>query len=79
VYTRGIAIHDRVLRLSHTPTLDVERQRKMTDWSGLPILESLVDEFPLAGTTDEDFVFGLERLISGFEGLLAEQPDPPRD
>ena len=39
----------------------------------MPLLESLVDRHPLAGTTDEDFAFGMGRLISGFEALLAEQ------
>jgi AcrR family transcriptional regulator len=73
VYTRGIIIHDRILRLSDTPTLDVDRQRRITDWSTMPLLESLIDRHPLAGTTDEDFEFGMARLISGFEVLLREQ------
>jgi AcrR family transcriptional regulator len=29
---------------------------------------------PLAGTSDEDFAFGISRLIAGFEALLREQP-----
>jgi AcrR family transcriptional regulator len=74
VYTRGMIIHDRILRLSDTPTLDVgDRQRRITDWSTMPLLESLIDRHPLAGTTDEDFEFGMARLISGFEVLLREQ------
>jgi AcrR family transcriptional regulator len=72
VYTRGMIIHDRILRLSNTPTLD-ERQRRITDWSTMPLLGSLVDRHPLAGTTDEDFEFGMARLLSGFETLLREQ------
>lgn len=72
VYTRGMIIHDRILRLSNTPTLD-GRQRRMTDWSSMPLLESLIDRYPLAGTTDEDFAFGMQRLINGFEALLHEQ------
>jgi AcrR family transcriptional regulator len=72
VYTRGMIIHDRILRLSNTPTLD-DRQRRMTDWSTMPLLGSLIDRHPLAGTTDEDFAFGMARLISGFETLLREQ------
>ena len=55
-------LHDRILRLSHAPTLD-SRQRKMIDWSSMPLLESQLDRHPLAGTTDEDFQFGLARLI----------------
>jgi AcrR family transcriptional regulator len=72
IYTRGMTIHDRILRLSDAPTLD-ERQRRITDWSTMPLLESQIDRHPLAGTTDEDFEFGIARLISGFEALLAEQ------
>src|SRR5262249_6243073 len=64
--------HERILRLSHTPTLD-DRQRRITDWSTMPLLASLIDSHPLAGTTDEDFAFGMARLISGFESLLSEQ------
>ena len=77
VYTRGIIIHDRILRLSNTPTLDT-RQRRMTDWSSMPVLNTLIDRHPLAGTTDEDFEFGIARLISGFEVLLAEKGGKPR-
>jgi hypothetical protein len=67
-----MVIHDRILRLSHAPTLD-DRQRRITDWSTMPLLESLIDRHPLAGTTDEDFAFGMGRLIIGFEELLREQ------
>jgi AcrR family transcriptional regulator len=76
VYTRGMIIHDRILRLSNTPTLD-ERQRQITDWSTMPLLGSLIDRHPLAGTTDEDFEFGMARLRSGFEALLREQDTKP--
>jgi AcrR family transcriptional regulator len=76
VFTRGIILHDRILRLSHAPTLD-SRQRKMIDWSSMPLLESQLDRHPLAGTTDEDFQFGLARLISGFESLLREETSKP--
>ena len=72
IYTRGMTIHDRILRLSDAPTLD-ERQRRIADWSTMPLLQSQIDRHPLAGTTDEDFEFGIARLISGFEALLAEQ------
>lgn len=72
VYTRGAVIHDRILRLGHTPTLD-SRQRRMTDWNSMPILESLIGKYSLAGTSDEDFAFGVGRLLCGFEHLLAEQ------
>jgi Tetracyclin repressor-like, C-terminal domain len=72
IYTRGMTIHDRILRLSDAPTLD-ERQRRIADWSTMPLLQSQIDRHPLAGTTDEDFEFGMARLISGFEALLAEQ------
>jgi AcrR family transcriptional regulator len=72
IYMRGMIIHDRILRLSHTPTLD-DRQRLMIDWSTMPLLESQLERHSLAGTTDEDFAFGMARLISGFEALLREQ------
>src|SRR5258708_22396362 len=72
IYLRGMIIHDRILRLGDAPTLD-DRQRRMIDWSTMPLLESLIDRHPLAGTTDEDFEFGMGRLISGFEALLREQ------
>ncbi len=72
IYLRGMIIHDRILRLSDAPTLD-DRQRRIADWSTMPLLESLIDRHPLAGTTDEDFAFGMARLISGFEALLHEQ------
>jgi AcrR family transcriptional regulator len=78
VYTRGFVIHDRILRRSHTPTLD-SRQRRMTDWNSMPILASLIGEHPLAGTSDEDFSFGVGRLLCGFEVLLAEQDAAPAD
>jgi AcrR family transcriptional regulator len=79
VYTRGIVIHDRILWLSYTPTLDGGhgRQRRMTTWDSMPILESLIDKYPLAGTSDEDFAFGVGRLLCGFEHLLAEQDRGP--
>jgi AcrR family transcriptional regulator len=76
IYFRGMVIHDRILRLSDAPTLD-ERQRRITDWSTMPLLESQIDRHSLAGTTDKDFEFGLGRLISGFEALLAEQDSKP--
>ncbi|MCX5055275.1 MULTISPECIES: TetR/AcrR family transcriptional regulator [unclassified Streptomyces] len=72
VYTRGHIIHDRLLRRSNTPTLD-QRQQRMTDWSSMPVLASLLDRHPLAGTTDEDFAFSAARLLCGFEVALAEQ------
>jgi AcrR family transcriptional regulator len=72
VYTRGNIIHDRILRLSDTPTLD-SRGRRLSDWSSMPILAALTAKYPLAGTSDEDYVFGVGRLICGFEVLLAEQ------
>ena len=73
VYTRGSIITDRVLRLAHSPTTDGARQRRMTDWSQLPVLDGLIDRHPLSGTADEDFDFGVARLISGFEQLLRDQ------
>jgi AcrR family transcriptional regulator len=76
IYFRGMVIHDRILRLSDAPTLD-ERQRRIVDWSTMPLLESQIDRHPLAGTTDKDFEFGMGRLISGFEALLAEQDSKP--
>jgi AcrR family transcriptional regulator len=72
IYVRGMIINERILRLSDAPTLD-DRQRRIADWSAMPLLEGLVDRHPLAGTTDEDFAFGMARLISGFEALLREQ------
>ena len=72
VYTRGVIIHGRILQLSNAPTLD-GRQKRMTDWSSMPILASLLDDYDLAGTRDEDFEFGVRRLICGFEVLLREQ------
>ncbi|HVW42061.1 MAG TPA: TetR family transcriptional regulator [Amycolatopsis sp.] len=78
VYTRGSIINDRILRLAHAPTLDTGRQRRMTDWSTMPVLDGLVDRYPLAGTSDEDFAFGLDRLVCGFEVLLREQGEAPR-
>jgi len=73
VYTSGSIIQDRILRRSDAPVLD-ERQRRMTDWSTMPLLASMLDR-PLAGTTDEDFEFTVDRLICGLEALLAEQED----
>jgi AcrR family transcriptional regulator len=71
VYSRGMIIHDRILRLSDAAVLD-ERQRKIADWSTMPLLESQLDH-SLAGTSDEDFAFGMGRLICGFEAVLREQ------
>ena len=48
IYTRGMIIHDRILRLSNTPTLD-ERQRRIADWSTMPLLESQIDHHALRG------------------------------
>ena len=73
VYTSGSIIQDRILRRSDAPVLD-ERQRRMTDWSTMPLLASMLDR-PLAGTTDEDFEFTLDRLIRGLEALHAGQQD----
>jgi AcrR family transcriptional regulator len=73
VYARGMIIHDRILRLSNAPTLEDGRQARMIDWSSMPILATLVDEYSLTGTGDSDFQFGLDRLVCGFETLLAEQ------
>lgn len=72
IFTRGIILQDRLLRITDSPTLD-ERQRDIIDWSGLPLLHSQIDSRPLAGTTDEDFEFGLERLVVGFEELLRRE------
>jgi hypothetical protein len=74
VYTRGNIIHDRILRLSDTPTLD-RRGRRLSDWESMPILGALTAKYPLAGTSDEDYAFGVGRLICGFEVLLAEQDE----
>ncbi|MDT3439933.1 MULTISPECIES: TetR/AcrR family transcriptional regulator [unclassified Pseudofrankia] len=73
VYTRGITLHDRILRLSNSPTLDIGQRRIMSDWSSMPLLDSQLDRHPLAGTTNEDFEFGMARLVCGFEALLAEK------
>ncbi|HVW42448.1 MAG TPA: TetR/AcrR family transcriptional regulator [Amycolatopsis sp.] len=73
VYTRGAIIHDRVLRLANAATIDVDRQQRLIDWSAMPVLAGLVDHRPLMGTTDEDFDFGIDRLLCGFETLLQEQ------
>jgi AcrR family transcriptional regulator len=77
VYTRGIIIHDRVLRLSNAPTLDLTRQPRMADWTTMPILATMVDRYSFSGTFDDDFEFGLDRLICGFERLLEEQGPAP--
>jgi AcrR family transcriptional regulator len=74
VYLRGNVIHDRILRLSDTPTLD-GRSRRMADPKSMPILAALTEKYPLAGTSDEDYAFGIGRLICGFEVLLAEQEE----
>jgi AcrR family transcriptional regulator len=77
LYTRGSIITDRILRMANSPTTDTARQRRMTDWSQLPVLDSLVDRHTLSGTSDEDFEFGVARLIAGFEQLLREQDGQP--
>ena len=41
----------------------------------MPILTALTEKYPLAGTSDEDYAFGVGRLICGFEVLLAEQDE----
>jgi AcrR family transcriptional regulator len=76
VYTCGNVIHDRILRLGNTPTLD-SHQRRQAAWESMPILGSLIGKYPLAGTADEDFAFTVGRLICGFEHLLAEQDQAP--
>jgi AcrR family transcriptional regulator len=73
VFNRGIILHERILRLSNAPTLTAGNQRKIADWSTMPLLAGLVDTYPLAGTTDEDFDFGMRRLVGGLEQLLAQQ------
>lgn len=69
-YTRGIVVVERSLRRSHAPTLD-SRQRRMTDWRDLPLLDSLSEQRPLAGTTDADFEFAVNAMLLGFEAVLA--------
>src|SRR5258708_38300316 len=49
----------------------------MTDRSTMPLLGGLIGRQSLAGTPDEDFEFGMGRLISGFEALLREQDPKP--
>jgi AcrR family transcriptional regulator len=72
VFTRGMIVHDRLLRLSGA---DMDQdQRTLTDWSSMPVLGSMLGRHALVGTTEEDFEFGLARLICGFSVLLAEQP-----
>ncbi|HEY1823650.1 MAG TPA: hypothetical protein VGG83_27405 [Trebonia sp.] len=78
VYTRGSIITDRILRMANAPTTDPARRRRMTDWPHIPMPGSLVDRYPLAGTSDEDFEFGPDRLVSEFEQLLREQAGRPR-
>jgi hypothetical protein len=75
MYTRGIITYERTLRRSNAAILGM-RQRHIIDWSGMPILDSLIDEHPLSGTTDEDFEFGISRMIEGFEALLRDQSAP---
>ena len=77
-YSRGSIIHERILRLADAPTIDAARQRHMTDWSHLPVLDGLIDRHPISGTSDEDFEFGIARLICGFEVLLRVQSQRPR-
>ena len=77
LYTRGSIITDRILRVANAPTTNTARQRRMTDWSQLPVLDGLVDRHTLSGTSDEDFEFGVARLIAGFEQLLREQDGQP--
>jgi AcrR family transcriptional regulator len=72
MYTRGIITCERTLRRSDAVILG-GRQRQMIDWSGLPLLDNLIDRQPLAGTSDEDFEFGISRFIAGVEALLREQ------
>lgn len=72
-YTRGVIVYGRILRLSSAAILD-KRRRRIADWATMPRLERLVaDGHSLTGTTDEDFEFGLNGLIAGFERLLEEQ------
>ncbi|MFK0288755.1 TetR/AcrR family transcriptional regulator [Streptomyces sp. NPDC090499] len=78
LYTRGAITQERILRLANAPTVDVARQRRMTDWSSLPVLDGLIDRHPISGTSDEDFEFGVARLVCGFEVLLREQSERPR-
>lgn len=77
VYSRGVIMNDRILRLAHAPTIDPARQRQMADWSEMPVLSSLIDRHPLSGTSDEDFEFGVKRLVRGFEDLMREQGKTP--
>jgi AcrR family transcriptional regulator len=72
IFSRGMAINERMLRLANAPTLD-QRQRKIADWSVMPLLGSLVDDHSFAGTTDEDFEFGMSQLFAGFEAVLRQQ------
>jgi AcrR family transcriptional regulator len=74
MYTRGIITYERTLRRSNAAILGA-RQRSMIDWSGTPLLGSLVDEQPLSGTADSDFEFGISRFIAGFEALLDDLED----
>src|SRR5258708_30862745 len=76
IYLRGMIIHDRILRLSDAPTLD-DRQRRMIDWPTMPLLERLIDRHPLAGTTEEDFAFGMAPFSFGF-GAAFQGPGPKR-
>ncbi len=77
VYTRGIIIHDRLLRLSNASTLDA-RQSRVVDWATMPLLGSLAADYSFTGTREDDFEFGLDRLICGFERLLTEQDQSSR-
>jgi AcrR family transcriptional regulator len=76
IYARGMAINDRMLRLANAPTLD-QRQSKIADWSVMPLLGSLVHDHSFAGTTNEDFEFGMSQLIVGFEAVLRQQGGEP--
>ena len=72
-YTRGVIVYKRILRLSSAAILDKRKQR-IAEWSTMPRLEGLVaNGHSLTGTTDEDFEFGLNNLIAGFEQLLNKQ------
>src|SRR5262249_10881634 len=77
VYTRGTINPDRLLRMANAPTTDCARQRRMTDWSHMPVLDGLIDRHPIAGTSDEDFEFSVARLVLGSEQLLREQDERP--
>ncbi|MCU1480957.1 MAG: regulatory protein TetR [Subtercola sp.] len=70
-YTQGIIVAERTQRKQNVATID-ERQARLLLPQSMPLLSELYENHSISLTmaSDDDFSYGLNTLLSAFEGVL---------